>query len=174
MHAPRRLQFAVIERLHAQADAIESRRNPGARFFMGDGFRVSFQGHFGQLVSGWCRRLYERQVFAQRSENPCERGRLQQARCAAAKVHRVHGRVLKCKNFAAGRREVFNFPAYSFCVRPIFLARHHARVKIAVGALDLAERHLNVNAQVHLGAATTSKSSDFACCTAFPSLNASQ
>src|SRR5277367_312450 len=51
MHAPRRLQFAVVKGLRTEADAIKSDRNPGLRFFGGNGFGVGFQSDFGRSHS---------------------------------------------------------------------------------------------------------------------------
>src|SRR5271156_92952 len=182
MHAAGGLQFAVSEGLHAEADAIESGSEPGLRFFGGDGFGVGFESDFGQSRAcvQWprCNRIARRSIreckaAAQRLQNSRERGRLEQAGSAATEVDGVHLRVAQGGNFCA-RRQLRDFPAHRSGVRRIFFARHYAGMKIAIGALCLAERHLNVNAEVHLGAATTSKSSDFTCCTNLPSLIASQ
>ena len=111
MHAPRGLQFAVVKRLHAQADAIESGRKPCPRFFGRDGFGIGFERDFGRrsrrhFARGLripSRRSSKSPMPAQRTQNSCKRGRLQQARCAAAQVHRVHGGVAQAGNFAPTR-----------------------------------------------------------------------
>src|SRR5580704_1783060 len=49
MHAACGLEFAVVERLDAEADAIEASYGPGFGFFGCDCFGIGFEGNFGSL-----------------------------------------------------------------------------------------------------------------------------
>ena len=80
VHASCGYQFAIIEGLRAQADAIDARGKPGRRFLgRVDGFRIGFEGHFA---------IRRRNAGAVRRAFGPDR-RIEQAGRAAAEIDRV-------------------------------------------------------------------------------------
>ncbi len=54
VHAAGGLEFAIVEGLDAEADAIEAGREPGVGFFGCDCFGVGFEGDFGSFERVVC------------------------------------------------------------------------------------------------------------------------
>ena len=132
VHAAGGLQFAIVKGLRAEADAIESGVEPGRGFDRRNRLGISLEGDFLRLdVKG----------FAQRVENARERRGIEEARRPAAEIGGIECLVAKIR---PGFRD---FAADGGGVRLVAVARDDSRVKIAVGAFRLAERHLDVCAE---------------------------
>ena len=173
VHAAGRLQFGVVERLRAQADAIDAGGEPGGGLLGRDGFGIGLQRDLGRRSSR--ARAASTELGAHGFENAGEVGGIEEAGRAAAEIdgvdffrpkkrRDVHGffRLDNPKTWllvrigTAGGGEagggVQGAPIADFAfdgagVRRIGGGRGDSGVKITVGALGLAERHLNVNSE---------------------------
>ena len=80
VHPARGLKFAVVEGLHAQADAVEAGREPCGRFYGRNRFGIGLERDFEKVGAI---------ALPQRIENLRQSGRLEKARRAAAEIDRV-------------------------------------------------------------------------------------
>ena len=177
MHAAGGLQFGVVERLRAQADAIDAGGEPGGGLFGRDGFGIGFER---SCPSARHRRRQHRdragELRAHGVEDAREVGGIEEAGRAAAEVDRVDGcdrakmRRDSARNatafFGAGHQHwqpqwrvgveaaggVQGAPVADFAfdgagVRGIGRGRGDSGMEVTVGALGLAERHLDVDAE---------------------------
>ncbi len=144
MHAARGSEFAILKRLHAHADAIESGFEPGRRAFRRHGFGIGFERCFTPP-------RMECATKPRPSFQPVLRRK--KTWRAAADVYGVHlnlrMRLIAPPGDSAFRvklRVICQFAADGACVRRMQSLREDSRVKIAVGTLRLAERNLDVEA----------------------------
>src|SRR5580658_8455911 len=135
MHAPGRLQLQVIERLRPQADAIKSRGEPSVGLLASNRLGISLERHLFKPAS---------KIRTHGRQNPREAFGREQARRSAAKIRRIESR----PGIAA--RANLNFAANRACIRLVELRRKNSSMEIAVGALRLAERNLDIKPASHL------------------------
>src|SRR3989475_5436813 len=145
MHSSGSNKFLVVERLNSQTDARESRGFPGSGLLLSDGFGIGFERDFCEVAA---------KAFADRVEDARERGRIEQARSSAAEINGVNNQRGEAagKLDARGAKQRFvavNLAANRFGVRRVQRGGKCAGVEIAVGAFRLAERNLNVDAEIH-------------------------
>ena len=127
VHSPRPLDAETPPEL------LDSWITPRARFFGSDSLRVGLERDLLPVASELRAHLFEhpRHILGRK-----------QARRSAAEINSIHGELAQLLHFA-------DFAADRGGIRRIKALGKNARVEIAVRALRLAERHLNVDSEVH-------------------------
>src|SRR5271170_5493229 len=134
MHAPGRLQLHIIERLRPQADAIKSRAQPSVGLFASNRLGISLERDLLKLAG---------EIRTHGGKNPREAFRREQTRRPAAKISSVESG----PSIAAPAN--LDFAANRASIRLVELRGKNSRMEIAVGALRLAERNLNIKPASH-------------------------
>src|SRR6266849_10855554 len=150
MHPAGGNKLGITEWLHAEADAVDPRCAPGGGFLRRHRFRVGLERDLFELAA---------EAGSHRVEDARQRCRGEEARRTATDVYGVHGKVRfqSRVGIAAECRVLSQFAADGTCVRIVEALREHSRMEIAVGALGLAERDLDVDADVHAHAKNTAE-----------------
>src|SRR5581483_10556235 len=81
VRTPERFQNGIVPRLHAHADAIDSKRAEQARFFRGDCRGIDFKSELHEPAGV--------ESFAQAREQKLELRKRECARCPAAEINRL-------------------------------------------------------------------------------------
>ncbi len=143
---PAAFSSLIHKRLRTKTDAIETSRSPFRCFFGLDGFRVGFERDFSKCTG---------EIIAKRLKYLGEELRFEEAGSASADVDGINNWLrgaTKIRKRDASRIEqahvVADLTAYGFGIRREAAWRDHAGMEVAVGALRLAERNLNVYAEI--------------------------
>ena len=132
--------FAIHKTLHTQAYAVHTEPYRLVKHIVGDLARRRFERNL--------RVLRDNELPPQRSEYLPQLSGLQQARCAAAKVHRVHGpRQLEsqalCRSFST-----IDLRTKSAHILRDAIGRGYSRGKVTEAALCAAKRHAHIHTEL--------------------------
>ncbi len=168
VHAAGGCEFGVVEGLRAETDAIDAGGKPGGGLCRSDGFRVGLEGNFCGARSSRARAA-STELGTDGIEDAGEVGGIEEAGRAAAEIDGVGKgtrRISKIPRAAKGRRAlgykavsrvqaggfmegapVADFAIDGAGVRGVGRGRSDSGMEVAVGALGLAERHLDIDAE---------------------------
>src|SRR5262249_25142719 len=145
MHSSGRFQLKVGKRLNPEANSIYSSSGPGSGFFGRHRFGVSLQRDFFPFA---------RKRSPNFVQNILQMDGIKQTRRSAAKINTraQNGSSDGVGPDSGGSKKatmIGYFLLNCLRVRRVFSRRNNSRVEIAVSAFRLAERHLNVDSEIH-------------------------
>ncbi|MNL37831.1 hypothetical protein D3C87_1600040 [compost metagenome] len=137
MHAPERLEVGVVQRLHAERDAVDARRPEVAEAAGLDAGRIGFERDFAVRIDG--------PVLADRIEDRADGAALHQRGRAAAEEDRVDGAARRqCGAMGDLAAEGCDVAALVRRLQP------DMRVEVAIGAFGQAEGPVHIDGEARI------------------------